>query len=94
MCGEEVEEPLRHLLVPTPCSSVTVMLSQHLQPAASSPPSAYSPPHPHPTPTLLRSLYKCGAGIVADGRLLDLMRRLSTFDLALLKLDIRQESTR
>jgi len=35
-------------------------------------------------------LYKCGGGLIADGRLLDLIRRISTFDLSLLKLDIRQ----
>lgn len=44
--------------------------------------------------TIYWSLYECGGGLIADGRLLDLMRRLSTFDLSLLKLDIRQESTR
>jgi phosphoenolpyruvate carboxylase len=32
--------------------------------------------------------------MIADGRLLDLLRRISAFDLSLLKLDIRQESTR
>jgi len=41
-----------------------------------------------------RSLWECGGGIVADGRLLDLLRRLHTFDLYLMKMDVRQESTR
>lgn len=41
-----------------------------------------------------RSLWECSGGIVADGRLLDLLRRLHTFGLHLMKLDIRQESTR
>jgi len=40
------------------------------------------------------SLYECGGGVVADGRLLDLIRRVSTFGMCLMKLDIRQESTR
>jgi len=40
------------------------------------------------------SLYTCGGGVIADGRLIDLIRRISTFGMALLKLDIRQESTR
>ncbi|KAL6765264.1 phosphoenolpyruvate carboxylase-domain-containing protein [Haematococcus lacustris] len=40
------------------------------------------------------SLYECGGGMVADGRLLDLVRRVATFGLCLMKLDIRQESTR
>ena len=40
------------------------------------------------------SLWECGGGIVADGRLVDLIRRLHTFDMYLMKLDVRQESTR
>lgn len=40
------------------------------------------------------SLYECGAKIIADGRLLDNLRRAYTFGLTLLKMDIRQESTR
>ncbi|CAG9464223.1 unnamed protein product [Pedinophyceae sp. YPF-701] len=41
-----------------------------------------------------RSLWDCGSGIVAEGRLADLLRRLYTFGLHLVKLDVRQESTR
>jgi phosphoenolpyruvate carboxylase len=41
-----------------------------------------------------RSLKETGAGEVADGRLLDLIRRLASFGLGLVKLDIRQESDR
>ena len=41
-----------------------------------------------------RSLWECSGGIVADGRLADLLRRLHVFDLHLMKLDVRQESTR
>lgn len=40
------------------------------------------------------SLYECGAGIIADGRLLDLIRRVYCFGMSLLKMDLRQESTR
>ncbi|HEX5515493.1 MAG TPA: phosphoenolpyruvate carboxylase, partial [Gammaproteobacteria bacterium] len=40
------------------------------------------------------SLQRCGAGIVAEGRLLDLLRRLACFRLTLMRLDIRQESSR
>ena len=47
---------------------------------------ALTPLPPHD----LRSLYKCGCGLIADGRLLDLIRRISTIGLSLLKLDIRQ----
>eukprot|EP00775_Hariotina_reticulata_P007911 gene7911-8107_t len=40
------------------------------------------------------SLWECGGGLIADGRLLDLIRRLYCFGMSLLKLDLRQESTR
>ena len=40
------------------------------------------------------SLHRCGAGVVADGRLLDLLRRLSCFGLTLMRIDIRQEAGR
>lgn len=40
------------------------------------------------------SLHRCGAGVVADGRLLDLLRRLSCFGLTLMRIDIRQEASR
>ncbi|KAK4479862.1 hypothetical protein RD792_015405 [Penstemon davidsonii] len=40
------------------------------------------------------SLQSCGSGILADGRLADLIRRVSTFGMMLMKLDLRQESGR
>ncbi len=48
------------------------------------------------SPLLLcyNSLRYCGAGTVADGRLVDILRRLACFGLTLLKLDIRQEAGR
>ena len=55
--------------------------------------TAIAPPLPALTPPPhTRSLYECGGGLIADGRLLDLLRRVSAFDLSLLKLDIRQVS--
>ena len=39
-----------------------------------------------------RSLHETAAGIVADGRLMDILRRIYTFGMNLMKLDIRQES--
>lgn len=41
-----------------------------------------------------RSLHATGAGRVADGRLLDILRRLASFGLSLAPLDLRQESSR
>ncbi|KAJ4960771.1 hypothetical protein NE237_020681 [Protea cynaroides] len=40
------------------------------------------------------SLQSCGSGVLADGRLADLIRRVATFGMILMKLDLRQESTR
>ncbi|KAG0483205.1 hypothetical protein HPP92_011289 [Vanilla planifolia] len=40
------------------------------------------------------SLQSCGSGMLADGRLADLIRRVSTFGMVLMKLDLRQESGR
>lgn len=40
------------------------------------------------------SLHECGLGVIADGPLLDMLRRAHCFGLTLIKLDIRQESER
>ena len=41
-----------------------------------------------------RSLHGTGNGIIADGRLLDLIRRVHAFGLTLVRLDVRQDSAR
>ncbi len=41
-----------------------------------------------------RSLVETGAGIIARGRLLDILRRIPCFGLTLVRLDIRQEASR
>lgn len=41
-----------------------------------------------------RSLHECGMGLIADGDLLDSIRRLCTFGLSLVRLDIRQDAAR
>ena len=41
-----------------------------------------------------RSLWESGSGMIADGHLLDVLRRVHIFGLSLLKMDLRQESTR
>jgi phosphoenolpyruvate carboxylase len=41
-----------------------------------------------------RSLYATGNGIIADGRLTDVLRRLSGFGVTLVRLDVRQEAER
>ncbi|MQM38466.1 Phosphoenolpyruvate carboxylase [wastewater metagenome] len=47
-----------------------------------------------PLLTCYHSLQACGAGVVAEGRLLDLIRRLSVFGLTLMRVDVRQEAGR
>ncbi len=41
-----------------------------------------------------QSLHQCGMGVIADGTLLDTLRRVKAFGVHLVRLDIRQESTR
>jgi len=41
-----------------------------------------------------QSLHECGMGTIADGNLLDTLRRIKAFGVTLVRLDIRQESTR
>lgn len=41
-----------------------------------------------------RSLHDTGNGIIADGRLLDVIRRVHAFGLTLVRLDVRQDSAR
>jgi phosphoenolpyruvate carboxylase len=41
-----------------------------------------------------QSLHECGMGIIADGSLLDTLRRIKAFGVHLVRLDIRQESSR
>ena len=41
-----------------------------------------------------RSLHACGMGVIADGDLLDSLRRAATFGLFLVRLDIRQDAAR
>ena len=47
-----------------------------------------------PMLVMWESLHACGMGEIADGYLLDTLRRISTFGIDLVTLDIRQESSR
>ncbi|GAC15422.1 phosphoenolpyruvate carboxylase [Aliiglaciecola lipolytica] len=47
-----------------------------------------------PLLTCYRSLHACGMQVIADGKLLDTIRRVHCFGVHLLKLDIRQDSER
>lgn len=48
----------------------------------------------HPLFTLYQSLHHCGMGIIANGQLLDTLRRIKCFGVTLVRIDLRQESTR
>ncbi|HHY0339494.1 TPA: phosphoenolpyruvate carboxylase [Vibrio cholerae] len=41
-----------------------------------------------------QSLHQCGMGVIADGSLLDTLRRIKAFGVHLVRLDVRQESSR
>jgi len=41
-----------------------------------------------------QSLHECGMGVIADGPLLDCLRRAVTFGLFLVRLDVRQDASR
>ena len=59
-------------------------------------PRAYWQPEELAEPLQLcrRSLEQTGAGIVAEGRLLDVIRRVACFGLSLVRLDLRQDARR
>ncbi len=47
-----------------------------------------------PLELCFKSLHECGMGIIADGMLLDVLRRVACFGLNLTRLDIRQDAAR
>ncbi len=47
-----------------------------------------------PLYAIYQSLQKCGMGIIANGQLLDTLRRVKCFGVPLVRIDLRQESTR
>ncbi len=97
--GADVREPYRALL-----GEVRERMAQtrswaeavvHQESAALEAP-IYRTPEELREPLMLvwDSLHEVGAGIVARGRLLDILRRLTCFGLSLVRLDIRQEADR
>ena len=47
-----------------------------------------------PLTAIYWSLWECGSGIIAEGRLLDLIRRVACFGLGLMRVDLRQDAAR
>ncbi len=65
-------------------------------PSGPEPPDVYQRADDFAEPLRLcyRSLHATGNGIIADGRLLDVIRRIASLGLTLVRLDIRQEAAR
>jgi phosphoenolpyruvate carboxylase len=97
-------EPYRALLrdVQRRLDATTTWIGERLR-APSTPDTAWVVPDEvlltaealvEPLGACYRSLHATGNGIIADGRLLDVLRRLATFGLTLVRLDVRQEASR
>ncbi|HEX8408892.1 MAG TPA: phosphoenolpyruvate carboxylase [Thermoanaerobaculia bacterium] len=92
-----VDEPYRVVLreVRDRLLATRVSIEQALERGA----AGFSPPISRSDlldPLLLchRSLHATGNGIIADGRLLDIIRRVHAFGVTLVRLDVRQDSAR
>ncbi|MFD2177019.1 phosphoenolpyruvate carboxylase [Veronia pacifica] len=96
--ADGAHEPYRHILreLRTLLSNTLDVLHAQLndQPAPSVPVLTETDQLWQPLHAIYQSLHECGMGIIADGCLLDTLRRVQCFGINLIKLDIRQESTR
>ncbi len=94
----EVWEPYRTLLrgVRDRLDATRIVIEARLEGRAHRDLEILTDPKELLEPLLLcwRSLRACRHDLIADGRLLDLIRRVNTFGLSLVRLDIRQESER
>jgi phosphoenolpyruvate carboxylase len=96
----DASEPYRALLKDVASRLLATRRSVERQLAEPGPfrpdPLAYIAPEELAEPLRLccRSLIETGGAAVADGRLLDVLRRLSCFGLTLVRLDLRQEARR
>ncbi len=104
-CGEELRsrvgparEPYRELMLEVGDRLRATLrgIEEKLEGQHGAVPGAYEGPEELEEALLLcyRSLHETGAAILADGRLLDLIRRLYCFGLTLVRLDLRQEAER
>ncbi|WP_162047347.1 phosphoenolpyruvate carboxylase [Vibrio taketomensis] len=98
LAGEDEHEPYRAIL-----KSLRALLNEtkdildakvHGQKLAVKAPLQNADQLWQPLYACYRSLHECGMGVIADGSLLDTLRRVKAFGVHLVRLDIRQESTR
>ena len=88
---------IEELLRAAPVSGGTVAPIEHAgRPGFTWEPETFEPVSEFMEPLLLchRSLHATGNGIIADGRLTDVLRRMAAFGLTLVRLDVRQEAER
>lgn len=97
--GEETAEPYRHILgeVREQLKVTKNWVQSHLQGDPGDAPADLmlnSNQLLDPLMMCHRSLVECGMGIIAEGPLEDIIRRIACFGMTLVKLDIRQSSDR
>lgn len=97
--GDEVQEPYRELMkkLRTQLMSTHSYLSARLNGERVNCPDDMLVDNQQlwePLYACYQSLQACGMGIIANGQLLDTLRRIGCFGLPLVRIDIRQESTR
>ena len=92
------DEPYRELLRDVRNRLVTTLRTIEArlagQPAANAPTVATAEDLAEPLRLCHRSLHAMGDGLMADGRLRDLLRRLAAFGVTLVRLDLRQHADR
>ncbi|MDE1251725.1 phosphoenolpyruvate carboxylase [Vibrio aestuarianus] len=98
LAGEDEHEPYRAILkrLRTLLTETTEVLEAKIngQQLARKAPLQYIDQLWQPLLACYQSLHECGMGVIADGSLLDTLRRIKAFGVHLVRLDIRQESTR
>ncbi|MDF5377426.1 phosphoenolpyruvate carboxylase, partial [Vibrio parahaemolyticus] len=98
LAGEDQHEPYRAILkqLRTRLNETKEILSDkiHGQKLAVKAPLQKVEQLWEPLYACYQSLNECGMGVIANGSLLDTLRRVKAFGIHLVRLDIRQESTR
>lgn len=98
LAGEDEHEPYRAIL--KPLRTLLLETTEVLEAKINGQQLARKAPLQHidqlwqPLLACYQSLHECGMGVIADGSLLDTLRRIKAFGVHLVRLDIRQESTR
>ena len=96
---QRVDASRRHieeLLRAVPAAATAASGGYASRPGFTWEPEMFEPVSEFIEPLLLchRSLHATGNGIIADGRLTDVLRRMAAFGLTLVRLDVRQEAER